>query len=111
MAGRVALVVTAVCHPAPRKWGNPFLPRAETQRRREVFGGGGWTRLTGGKSFLATKSTKSHKGRKVFKCRDATSPERATVYSREWSEAEPPGGHKTNQALKGRQRGTFLRQD
>ena len=44
------------------------------QRRREVFGRGGWTRLTRRKELF---SRKERKGRKFFKNRDAPSPERA----------------------------------
>ena len=33
------------------------------------------------------------------------SPEGAAVYSRGWSEAQPPGGPQTTQALKGREKG------
>ena len=90
--------------PRPAKMGQPvFLSRAETRRRREVFGRGGWTRLTRRKELF---SRKEHKGRKVFKCRDATSPERAAVYSRGWSEAAPPGGPKNQSSPEGAAEGT-----
>ena len=90
--------------PRPAKMGQPvFLSRAETQRRREVFGRGGWTRLTRRKELF---SRKERKGRKFFKNRDAPSPERAAVYSRGWSEAAPPGGPKNQSSPEGAAEGT-----